>query len=230
MLEARALDAFYGDFQALFGVDIAIAKGETVALLGANGAGKSTLLRCLTGQIASKRGSISLASKEILAQPPEAIARSGVAMVPEGRMLFASLNVEENLRMGEVAGRKGRWTLDEVYRLFPILKERRSQPAMQLSGGQQQMVSIGRALMMNPDVLLCDEISLGLAPLIIDQIYRALDEIRGDGLSILLVEQDVARAKAASQRLYCLLEGRMTLSGESRALDLDEISRAYFGS
>jgi len=230
MLETRALDAFYGDFQALFGVDIAIAKGETVALLGANGAGKSTLLRCLTGQIASKRGSISLASQEILARPPEAIARSGVAMVPEGRMLFASLNVEENLRMGEIAGRKGRWTLDEVYRLFPILKERRSQPAMQLSGGQQQMVSIGRALMMNPDVLLCDEISLGLAPLIIDQIYRALDEIRGDGLSILLVEQDVGRAKAASQRLYCLLEGRMTLSGESRALDLDDISRAYFGS
>lgn len=230
MLETRALDACYGDFQALFGVDIAIAKGETVALLGANGAGKSTLLRCLTGQIASKRGSISLASKEILAQPPEAIARSGVAMVPEGRMLFASLNVEENLRMGEVAGRKGRWTLGEVYRLFPILKERRSQPAMQLSGGQQQMVSIGRALMMNPDVLLCDEISLGLAPSIIDQIYRALDEIRGDGLSILLVEQDVGRAKAASQRLYCLLEGRMTLSGESRALDLDDISRAYFGT
>lgn len=230
MLETRGLTAHYGDFQALFGIDLTVRKGETVALLGANGAGKTTLLRSLTGLTAKRGGSISFDGRDIGSTPADEIARLGIAMVPEGRMLFASLNVEENLRMGEVPGRKGRWTLEEVYRLFPILRERRHQPATQLSGGQQQMVSIGRALMMNPDLLLCDEISLGLAPSIIDQIYRALTEVQGEGLSIVLVEQDVVRAKAVSQRLYCLLEGRMTLAGPSGALRLEDISKAYFGS
>lgn len=230
MLETRGLTAHYGDFQALFGIDLTVGKGETVALLGANGAGKTTLLRSLTGLTAKRGGSIRFDGRDIGSTPAEEIARLGIAMVPEGRMLFASLNVEENLRMGEVPGRKGRWTLDEVYRLFPILRERRHQPSTQLSGGQQQMVSIGRALMMNPDLLLCDEISLGLAPSVIDQIYRALTDLQGEGLSIVLVEQDVVRAKAVSQRLYCLLEGRMTLAGPSGALRLEDISKAYFGS
>lgn len=230
MLETRGLTAHYGDFQALFGIDLTVGKGETVALLGANGAGKTTLLRSLTGLTAKRGGSIRFDGRDIGSTPADEIARLGIAMVPEGRMLFASLNVEENLRMGEVPGRKGRWTLDEVYRLFPILRERRYQPSTQLSGGQQQMVSIGRALMMNPDLLLCDEISLGLAPSVIDQIYRALTDLQGEGLSIVLVEQDVVRAKAVSQRLYCLLEGRMTLAGPSGALRLEDISKAYFGS
>ena len=230
LLEVDALDAFYGDFQALFGVTLHVEAGETVALIGANGAGKTTLLKCLVGLIGGRRGDIRLGGESIGGEPAERISRLGLSLVPEGRLLFPSLTVEENLLMGALNRRPGRWTLARVYELFPMLRERRRQWPDALSGGQQHMVAIGRALMSNPRLLLCDEISLGLAPVVIEQIYRSFAQIRAGGASIVLVEQDVKRAAAASDRVYCLLKGRVTLQGSARGLGLDELSRAYFGT
>ena len=230
MFEVAGLSARYGDFKALTDLDLMVGKGETVALIGANGAGKSTFMKCVTGLLRSKTGQMRLSGVDIATAAPDAIARLGVALVPEGRMMFPSLTVEENLLMGSVVERPGTWTLQTVFELFPILKERRNQASTTLSGGQQQMVAIGRALMMNPVLLLCDELSLGLAPSIIDQIYTAFREIRREGLSILLVEQDVMRARSEAERVYCLLEGRVTLSGRSAELELDAITKAYFGA
>jgi len=230
LLEVDALDAFYGDFQALFGVTLHVETGETVALIGANGAGKTTLLKCLVGLIGGRRGEIRLGGGSIGGEPAERISRLGLSLVPEGRLLFPSLTVEENLLMGALNRRPGRWTLARVYELFPMLRERRRQWPDALSGGQQHMVAIGRALMSNPTLLLCDEISLGLAPLVVDQIYESLGHIRGEGASIVLVEQDVKRAAGAADRVYCLLKGRVTLHGEARGLGLEQLSRAYFGT
>jgi branched-chain amino acid transport system ATP-binding protein len=230
LLEVDALDAFYGDFQALFGLTITVDAGETVALIGANGAGKTTFLKCLVGLIESKRGAIRFAGEPIDREPAERISRLGLSLVPEGRLLFASLTVEENLTMGALNRRPGSWTLPRVYDLFPVLSERRRQMPNALSGGQQHMVAIGRALMSNPRLLLCDEISLGLAPLVIDQIYASFARIRAEGASIVLVEQDVKRAAGAADRVYCLLKGRVTLQGPARGLALDTLSRAYFGA
>jgi branched-chain amino acid transport system ATP-binding protein len=230
LLEVRSLDAFYGDFQALFGLTLEVRPGETVALIGANGAGKSTLMRCLVGLMSARRGEISFGGEPIAGLPAERISRLGLSLVPEGRLLFPSLTVEENLLMGALNRRPGSWTLARVFELFPILRERRRQRPDALSGGQQHMVAIGRALMSNPKLLLCDEISLGLAPLVVDQIYESLDRIRAEGASIVLVEQDVKRAAGAADRVYCLLKGRITLEGEARGLGLDQLSRAYFGA
>jgi branched-chain amino acid transport system ATP-binding protein len=230
LLEVEGLDAFYGDFQALFGLSLDVGIGETVALIGANGAGKSTFLKCLVGLIDSKRGAIRFAGQPIEREPAERISRLGLSLVPEGRLLFPSLTVEENLMMGALNERPGSWTLARVYDLFPVLAERRRQMPNSLSGGQQHMVAIGRALMSNPKLLLCDEISLGLAPLVVDQIYQSLAKIRSEGASIVLVEQDVKRASGASDRVYCLLKGRITLEGPARRIGLDQLSRAYFGT
>lgn len=230
LLKVRNLDAFYGDLQALFDVSIELAEGETVALVGANGAGKSTLLKCVVGLIDSKRGDIQLAGQTITTRPAERIAPLGVALVPEGRLLFPSLTVEENLLMGGLTKRSGYWNLAQIYDLFPVLQQRRRQLATRLSGGEQQMVAIGRALMANPRVLLCDEISLGLAPVVIEQIYRSFDRIRAAGQSVLLIEQDVARAYTAADRIYCMLKGRVTMEGQATTLSLDQISHAYFGA
>jgi branched-chain amino acid transport system ATP-binding protein len=230
LLDVRALNAFYGDFQALFGVTLDVGAGETVALVGANGAGKTTFLKCLVGLIESKRGEIRFAGDDIARKPAERIAQLGLSLVPEGRLLFSSLTVEENLLMGALNRRPGSWTLASVYDLFPILGERRRQSPNALSGGQQHMVAIGRALMSNPKLLLCDEISLGLAPMVIDQIYQSFARIRAEGASIVLVEQDVKRAAGAADRVYCLLKGRVTLQGRARGLSLDALSRAYFGT
>jgi branched-chain amino acid transport system ATP-binding protein len=230
LLEVRGLDVFYGDFQALFGLTLEVRPGETVALIGANGAGKSTFMRCLVGLMSARRGEISFAGEPIAALPAERISRLGLSLVPEGRLLFPSLTVEENLLMGALNRRPGSWTLARVFELFPILRERRRQWPDALSGGQQHMVAIGRALMSNPKLLLCDEISLGLAPLVVDQIYESLSRIRAEGASIVLVEQDVKRAAGAADRVYCLLKGRITLEGEARGLGLDQLSRAYFGA
>jgi len=229
LLEVEALEAFYGDMQALFGVSLALAEGECLALVGANGAGKSTLMRSLTGLNRKLRGRIVYSERDILGLPAERIAREGVAMVPEGRMLFASLTVEENLTMGQQTARKGPWSLSRVYELFPVLMERRSQMATVLSGGQQQMVAIGRALMSNPRLLLCDEISLGLAPLVVGQIYESFKAIRSEGMSIVVVEQDIARAVSVADRLICLLKGRITLEGAAKTIDMDRLTSAYFG-
>ncbi len=230
LLEVQALDAFYGDFQALFGVTLRVEAGETVALIGANGAGKTTFLKCLVGLIGSRRGEIRFAGERIGGEPAERISRLGLSLVPEGRLLFPSLTVEENLLMGALNRRPGSWNLARVYELFPMLRERRRQRPDALSGGQQHMVAIGRALMSNPKLLLCDEISLGLAPLVVDQIYQSLGRIRDEGASIVLVEQDVKRAAGAADRVYCLLKGRVTLHGQARSLKLEQLSRAYFGA
>jgi branched-chain amino acid transport system ATP-binding protein len=230
LLEVRGLDAFYGDFQALFGMSFRVEAGETVALIGANGAGKTTFLKCLVGLIDEKRGEIRFGGQPIEGEPAEHISRLGLSLVPEGRLLFASLTVEENLLMGALNQRPGSWTLARVYDLFPILGERRRQMPNALSGGQQHMVAIGRALMSNPKLLLCDEISLGLAPVVVDQIYQSFAKIRSEGASIVLVEQDVKRASGAADRVYCLLKGRVTLEGQARRLGLDRLTQAYFGT
>ncbi|MFT6425997.1 MAG: branched-chain amino acid transport system ATP-binding protein [Celeribacter sp.] len=230
VIQIERLEAFYGDMQALFGVNLSLRAGETFALVGANGAGKSTFMRSLVGLVKDRRGHIRLGGDDLIQTQPEDIARAGIALVPEGRMLFASLTVEENLLMGTMNRRRGHWTLDKVYDLFPVLKERRSQMAMTMSGGQQQMVAIGRALMSNPRVLLCDELSLGLAPVIVGQIYESFAKIRDDGMSIIVVEQDIQRAISVSDRMACLLHGQVTLRVEDTSrVNLDALTAAYFG-
>jgi branched-chain amino acid transport system ATP-binding protein len=229
LLEVRALDAFYGDFQALFGVSLEVAAGEVVAVIGANGAGKSTLLQAVAGLLRSRRDAIRFDGEPIGEAPAHARVARGIALVPEGRRLFASLNVEENLIIGGQLGRPGPWTLDRVYALFPVLAERRHLPATSLSGGQQQMAAIGRALMANPRLLLCDEISLGLAPIVVRDIYSRLPLIAREGLSLVIVEQDIVQALAAASQVYCLQEGRVALSGAAASLTREAISAAYFG-
>lgn len=229
LLEVRDLCSHYGDLQALFDLSLDVGEGEATALIGANGAGKSTLIRAIAGLGRRSRGTVRFDGQAIEAEPAERIARRGIALVPEGRMLFASLTVEENLRMGALCGRAGHWNLATVYALFPILREFRHRPATRLSGGQQQMVSIGRALMANPRLMLCDEISLGLAPVVIAQIYRAFGDIQAQGTALLIVEQDVTRACRIAQRVYCLLKGRVMLAGRASDFSAQQIANAYFG-
>jgi branched-chain amino acid transport system ATP-binding protein len=229
LLSTHALQAFYGDAQALFGIDFELAQGELVAMIGANGAGKSTFLKSLAGLVKAKTDAVRFKGQAIGGLPPGEIVRRGLALVPEGRRLFPSLSVEENLLMGGHAGRAGPWNLQRLYQLFPILQEKRSQPGTSLSGGQQQMAALGRALMSNPDVLLCDELSLGLAPIVIREIYQAMPAITAEGMSVVVVEQDVAMAQQVSQRIYCLQEGRVSLQGPSQTLTREQISMAYFG-
>jgi branched-chain amino acid transport system ATP-binding protein len=229
LLTTHGLEAYYGDFQALFGIDFAIEPGEIVAMIGANGAGKSTFLRTVCGLLGAPRDAVRFDGQPIGGMPPGRIVQRGIAMVPEGRRLFPSLSVEENLLMGAYARRSGPWSLGPVYELFPILKDKRRDPATALSGGQQQMVAIGRALMSNPRLLICDEISLGLAPIVVKEIYNALPRVCAGGLTVIVVEQDVGMAQLVSSRLYCLQEGRVTLSGPSGDLSREQISQAYFG-
>jgi branched-chain amino acid transport system ATP-binding protein len=229
LVHVQALTAFYGDAQALFGIDFELHGGETVAIIGANGAGKSTFLKCLTGLLRAPRETIRLDGRGIGGLSPGQIVRQGLAMVPEGRRLFPSLSVQENLQMGGFARRSGPWTLERLFRMFPILERKRHDPGTSLSGGQQQMVAIGRALMSNPRVLLCDELSLGLAPIVIKEIYDAMPAITGEGMSVVVVEQDVTVAQRVSQRVYCFQEGRVALAGRSDALTREQISEAYFG-
>jgi len=231
LLQTRRLTAFYGDFQALYGIDTTLEKGETIAIIGANGAGKSTFLKAIAGLIRGAADSVLLDDMPIGARAAADIVKLGIALVPEGRRLFPSLSVEENLLIGGY-GRKasGPWTLDRVYTLFPILKERRASTTPTLSGGQQQMAAIGRALMSNPRILLCDEISLGLAPIIIADIYAALPQIKAEGTSVVLVEQDIVQAMKVADRVYCFQEGRLSLTGRPRDLTREQIHRAYFGS
>ena len=229
LLEVRALDAHYGDFQALFGVSMGVTAGEVVAVIGANGAGKSTLLRSIAGAMRSRRDAILFEGEPIGNLPAHAVVARGIALVPEGRRLFPSLTVEENLLIGGQLRRPGPWNLQRVYELFPILAERRDQIAPSLSGGQQQMVAIGRALMSNPKLLLCDEISLGLAPIVIRDIYARIPAIVAEGLSLIIVEQDIVQALKTARHVYCLQEGRVALEGEAKSLTREKISVAYFG-
>ena len=231
LLTTHGLTAFYGDFQALYGLDLAFEPGETVAIIGANGAGKSTLLKTLTGLIAdgARRHPIRRRADWRPVRPPRSSSAAS-PWSPEGRKLFPSLTVEENLLIGGDARKgEGPWRLETVYELFPVLKERRSTPSTALSGGQQQMVAIGRALMSNPRLLLCDEISLGLAPIVIKDIYAALPRVKESGATIVIVEQDIVQALAVADRVYCLQEGRITLSGRPQNLTREAIQEAYFG-
>ncbi len=230
LLRTKGLTARYGDFQALFGVDMALETGQTVAIIGANGAGKATLMRSIAGVLRNAGDQVMFDGRAIGALPADEIMGLGIAMVPEGRKLFPSLSVEENLLIGAYGRRAvGHWRLETVYTLFPILRERRMSPGTALSGGQQQMVAIGRALMSNPRVLLCDEISLGLAKVVIRDIYAAFPQIKAAGASVVLVEQDIGQAMKVADRVYCMMEGRVTLSGAPGDLSREAIHDAYFG-
>jgi branched-chain amino acid transport system ATP-binding protein len=229
LLTVRDLDAFYGDIQALFGVSLHVALGEAVAVIGANGAGKSALLKSIAGALRAKPEAIVFDGSPIGGLPAYAVAGRGIALVPEGRGLFPSLSVEENLLIGGQLKRAGPWTLDRVFELFPVLAERRKFSGTALSGGQQQMVAIGRALMSNPKLLLCDEISLGLAPIVVRDIYARLPAILEHGTAIMLVEQDIVQALKAAQRVYCLQEGCVALTGAAKDLSREQIAAAYFG-
>ena len=229
LLSVHDLTAFYHDFQALFGISLHVDVGEVVAIIGANGAGKSTFLRAVVGLNASPPEAVRFDGRPIGGRPTHDIIGLGIALVPEGRRIFPSLSVEENLLIGAHRGRPGGWSLARVYELFPVLRERRAMSGIALSGGQQQMLAIGRGLMANPRLLLLDEVSLGLAPAVVHDIYRALRAIVGDGTTALFVEQDVGRALGACDRLYCFQEGRISLEGRPRDLTRAQIAAAYFG-
>jgi branched-chain amino acid transport system ATP-binding protein len=229
LLQTQKLSAFYGDFQALFDINVTVEEGETVAIIGANGAGKTTFLRAVAGALDTAPDMVLFEGRPIGHHTAHDIVRLGIAMAPEGRRLFPSLSVEENLLLGGYSKRAGPWNLKRVYELFPRLHELRRLPATDLSGGQQQMTTVGRALMSNPRLLLCDELSLGLAPVVIRDIYDCLGKIAAEGATVVLVEQDINRALDASARFYCFQEGRLALTAPTRGFDRAAISAAYFG-
>ena len=229
LLKIENLSAYYGDFQALFDVNLCADAGKVTAIIGANGAGKTTFMRALAGFQSPPCDAIRFNGESIGGLKASRVVAKGIAMAPEGRKLFPSLTVEENLLIGSYCGRRGDWNLLRVYDLFPMLEQRRAAPATALSGGQQQMVAIGRALMSNPRILMCDEISLGLAPIVIKDIYAAFPSILREGVSVLIVEQDIGQALAVAEDVYCFQGGRVSLSGKASQLTRDEISAAYFG-
>jgi branched-chain amino acid transport system ATP-binding protein len=230
LLSVRKLSAFYGDFQALFGVSLDVAEGETVAVIGANGAGKSTFLRALAGALPVPRHAVTFDGQAVGGRPAHALVDLGLVLVPEGRKIFPSLSVRENLLVGAYRGRPGPWTPERVYRLFPVLGERRDQPGTNLSGGEQQMLAIGRGLMANPRLLLVDEISLGLAPLVVQHLYQVLAAVKAEGTTLLVVEQDVSRVLAVAQRVYCFRKGSVSLHDVPSRLSREQIAAAYFGA
>ena len=229
LLSVENLESWYGDAKVLHGVSFNLKQGEVLALIGANGAGKTTLLKSICGLLSKKTGAIRFQNQAISTLVASDIVAKGIALVPEGRRLFPSLSVEENLILGGNVKRKGPWSLKAIYNLFPILNEKRKQPSTSLSGGQQQMVAIGRGLMSNPDLILLDELSLGLAPIVIKDIYALLPKITGNGLTAILVEQDVTRALNSANQFLCMQEGRISLEGAPKAFTKDQISVAYFG-
>ncbi|MBI1758808.1 MAG: ABC transporter ATP-binding protein [Actinobacteria bacterium] len=229
LLEVTSLDAGYGDFQALFDIHLTVETGELLALVGANGAGKSTLLRTIAGAIAPMSGHVRYAGADITGQPDFMRARTGIVLVPEGRRLFPTLTVEENLLVGGSTRRDGPWNLSAVFDLLPIVADLRNRACSHLSGGEQQAVAIGRALMSNPDLLLLDEVSLGLAPIIVGQLYAVLPNIRERGMTVILVEQDLSRTLAVADRVACMLEGRLVLAGRPAELTREQVTDAYFG-
>ncbi len=229
MLSIRELEVGYGSMSVLFGVCLDVAAGETLSLIGSNGAGKSTLFSTITGLLRPSAGRIELDGAAITGKSTAAIVDHGIVMVPEGRKLFASLTVEENLLIGAYRKKRGEWTLDRVLETFPILKDLRQRPSQALSGGQQQLVAVGRALMANPKLLLCDELSLGLSPSAVDVVYAGLQKVKETKVSLILVEQDIARALKESERYACMRHGRIVLEGTSANADRSDISNAYFG-
>jgi branched-chain amino acid transport system ATP-binding protein len=229
LLGVRELTVHHGQLRALDRVSLQVLPGEVYAIIGANGAGKSTLLRTIAGLHQPTSGSIRYDGRDITKVRPERRATQGIAMVPEGRRLFPSLTVRENLQVGATYARKGPWTIERVYELFTWMKDRRDQLTAQLSGGEQQAVAIGRALVANPRVLLLDELSLGLAPVVVQRIYGMLPQILATGLTVLLVEQDVSQALRVASHLQCLLEGHTTLEGRPSDVTPQQVEAAYFG-
>jgi branched-chain amino acid transport system ATP-binding protein len=229
LLEVHDLVVHHGQLRALDGISLRVFPGEVYAIIGANGAGKSTLLRTIAGLHHPTTGSISFDGADVTSLRPERRARQGIVMVPEGRRLFESLTVEENLLVGTAYARQGPWTIEQVYETFDWMRDRRKQPTAQLSGGEQQTVAIGRALVANPRVLLLDELSLGLAPVVVQRIYGMLPQILATGLTVLLVEQDVSQALRVASHIQCLLEGRTTLEGRPADVTADQVEAAYFG-
>jgi branched-chain amino acid transport system ATP-binding protein len=230
LLSVENLDVFYDRFQAVHGVSVDVAAGEIVSIIGANGAGKSSFLKAVVGQAGRASGAVRLGGRDILALSTRDIVAAGVALVPEGRRLFPSLTVRENLNIGWELGRKGDIALPTVYSWFPVLEEKRNQQARELSGGQQQMVALGRALLANPRLLLCDEISLGLAPRIVNELYAIIPRIRDRGIGIVIVEQDITRSLEVADRFYCFLEGEVSLSGRPADVSRESIVQHYFGA
>jgi branched-chain amino acid transport system ATP-binding protein len=226
LLEVRDLDVRHGLLQAVRGVSLLVESGETVALVGANGAGKSTLLRTIAGAHRPARGSVLFDSADITRLPAHKRVGLGLGLVPEGRHLFLSLTVEENLRVAE---RPGYWNIERVLEAFPLLRERRGSRAVNLSGGERQATAIGRTLTTNPKLLLLDEVSLGLAPVAVDDLYRSLRTVIEQGTTVLLVEQDLGRAMAVAQRVICMLEGCLVLEGRADELTREQVTGAYFG-
>ena len=229
LLEVRDLVVHHGQLRALDGISLRVLPGEVYAIIGANGAGKSTLLRTIVGLHSPTAGSVFFDGTDVTRVRPERRATRGIVMVPEGRRLFESLSVEENLKVGATYSRPGPWTVERVYEMFGWMRERRRQPTAQLSGGEQQTVAIGRALVANPRVLLLDELSLGLAPVVVQRIYGMLPQIMATGLTVLLVEQDVSQALRVASHIHCLLEGRTTLVGTPASISADQVEAAYFG-
>jgi branched-chain amino acid transport system ATP-binding protein len=229
LLSVRGLSAFYGSFQALFDISLEAGEGETVAVIGANGAGKTTMLRTIAGVLPVPGPAVRFDGASVGGRPAHELVARGIVLVPEGRRIFPSLTVEENLKVGAYRGRAGRWTLARVYDLFPVLAARRRQPGTNLSGGEQQMLAIGRGLMANPRLLLVDEISLGLAPRVVQELYRVLRTIAGEGTTTLVVDQHVSQILPLAQRVYCLRKGAVSLEGRPGELTQARIAAAYFG-
>lgn len=229
LLSVSGLDVHYGDFQAIYGLDLSVEEGETLAVIGANGAGKSTLLKAIAGLVPPTNGDIAFDGSSIADLPPHKRVPLGIALTPEGRKIFPSLTIEENLLVGAHTKRPGPWNLATVYDAFPLVADRKDRLGTNLSGGEQQAAAIGRALMSNPRLLLLDEVSLGLAPVVVEQIYAALPTITGHGTTVLVVEQDVNQSMKVADRVQCLLEGRTVLEGTPAELSRDQIATAYFG-
>jgi branched-chain amino acid transport system ATP-binding protein len=233
VLELQAVNTYYGSFQALFNIDLSVEKGEAVAVIGPNGAGKTTLLRVISGLIPAGGGTLTMEGKDLKSVPPHAIIDLGIAHVPENRRLFPRMTVEDNLKMGGfiTAARKDyKDRLEFVYELFPILAERCAQLAGTLSGGEQQMCAIARALMSNPKLLIMDEPSAGLAPVIVQRIFELVQEIRGKGFTVLIVEQNIQQVLQVADRAYLLEVGRIKAGGPSdELLNSEEIRKAYIG-
>ena len=229
LLEVDQLDARHGLLQAVRQVSFEVADGESLALVGANGAGKTTLLRTIAGAHRPAGGRVVFDGRDITGLAAHRRVKLGIALVPEGRRLFPNLTVEENLRVAAASGRRGQWTVDSVLKAFPLLQPLRGKRAASLSGGEQQATAIGRALMTNPRMLLLDEVSLGLAPVVVDGVYRSLATLLDGGSTVVLVEQDLRRAMAVADRVLCMLEGRVVLEGAPKELTREQVTEAYFG-
>jgi len=229
LLAVHSLDAFYGDFQALFGISLDVAPRETVAVIGSNGSGKSTFLNAVAGVLPVSRSAIVLDGIAVGGQPAREMVARGIVLVPEGRRIFASLTVEENLLVGAYRAGSGPWNLGRVYELFPRLGERRHQQGINLSGGEQQMLAIGRGLMANPRLLLIDEVSLGLAPVVVKQLYEVLATVTAEGMTTIVVEQDISQVLRIAHRVVCFRHGTLSLAGRPDELSRARIAAAYFG-